>query len=54
MHAHPRGGACDDDGPIEVGTEGVAQSPQSVDPCQVVGRQRRHGDQLAQRRDRLT
>jgi len=53
MHAQARGGPGDDDGPVEVGTEGIAQGPQPVGPCQIVGRQRRHGDQLAQRRDRL-
>jgi len=38
---------------VQVGTEDIPQGPQPVGPCQIVGRQRRYGDQLAQRRDRL-
>jgi hypothetical protein len=53
MDTHPRGGPGDDDGPVQVGTQGIAQTSQPVAAGQVVGRQRRHGDQFTQRRHRL-
>jgi hypothetical protein len=38
----------------EVGTEGIPQGPQWFGPRKIVDRQRRHGDQFAQRRDRFS
>jgi hypothetical protein len=43
----------DDDRPIEVGTQRVAQGRQVIGPRQKVRRQRRHADQLTEHRRRL-
>jgi hypothetical protein len=53
MDARARGRAGDVDGPMKVGQHSVLERAEAIFAPQKVWRQRRHGNQLAHRRDRL-